>query len=102
MCYFDRSLGTAGQLGDAASRGRSPRGDRGLLDNHPAATLALRRAAAQRAAPDLAPGAGVPGLRLPAETIGALGVVMRGEHILALQGWRLLWGWDTLLEPEDP
>lgn len=50
-----RSPGTPGQLGDAASGGRGPRGDRGLLDDHPAATLALRWAAAQRAAPHLAP-----------------------------------------------
>lgn len=50
-----RSLGTAGQPGDAASGRCGPCGDRGLLDDHPAAAVALRRAAAQRAAPGLAP-----------------------------------------------
>lgn len=50
-----RSLGTAGQPGDAASGRCGPCGDRGLLDDHPAAAVALRRAAAQRTAPGLAP-----------------------------------------------
>lgn len=50
-----RPPGPAGQLGDAASGRRSAGRDRGLLDDHPAATLALRWAAAQRAAPHLAP-----------------------------------------------
>lgn len=48
-----RSLGTAGQPGDAASSRRSPCRDRGLLDDHPAAAVALHRAPVQRTAPCL-------------------------------------------------
>lgn len=50
-----RSLGTAGQLGDAASGRCSPCRDWGLLDDHPAAAVALCRPPAQRTAPCLAP-----------------------------------------------
>lgn len=48
-----RSPGTAGQPGDAASRRRSPCRDRGLLDDHPAAAVALHRAPVQWPAPCL-------------------------------------------------
>lgn len=49
-----RSPGTPGQPGDAASSGRCPHRDRGLVDDHPTAALALHRASAQRTAPRLA------------------------------------------------
>lgn len=45
-----RPLGAACQLGNAASGGRCSRGDRRLLDDHPAAAVALRWPASQRAA----------------------------------------------------
>lgn len=54
-CFPCRSLGTAGQLGDAASGRCSPCRDWGLLDDHPAAAVALCRPPAQRTAPCLAP-----------------------------------------------
>lgn len=50
-----RSLGAPSQPGDAASSWCSPCGDRGLLDDHPAASVALRRAPAQWTTPCLAP-----------------------------------------------
>lgn len=90
-----RSPGAAGQLGDAAGRGRGPRGDRGLLDDHPAATLALRWAAAQRTAPSLAPNSpgadcAATGLQLSAEN--------PSEHRARRRGGRR----EALLVPEDP
>lgn len=48
-----RPPGPPSQPGAAASRGRSARGDRGLLGDHPAAPVALHRAEAQRTATGL-------------------------------------------------
>uniref|UniRef100_A0A3Q2ZYU0 Lymphoid-restricted membrane protein n=1 Tax=Kryptolebias marmoratus TaxID=37003 RepID=A0A3Q2ZYU0_KRYMA len=48
-----RSAGSAGQPGDAARRGRGARGDGGLLDDHPAAAVAVHGASAQRTTPRL-------------------------------------------------
>uniref|UniRef100_A0A1A8FBE0 Lymphoid-restricted membrane protein n=1 Tax=Nothobranchius korthausae TaxID=1143690 RepID=A0A1A8FBE0_9TELE len=48
-----RSVGSSGQPGDAASSGRCSGGDRRLLDDHPAAAVALHGAPAQRTTPSL-------------------------------------------------
>ena len=56
-----RSPGVAGLPGDAAGGGRGARGHRRLLDDHPAAAVALHRAPPQRTAPRLAPAKGTGG-----------------------------------------
>lgn len=48
-----RSPGSVGLPGDAAGCRRRPHGDGRLVDDHPAAAVALHRTAAQRPAPRL-------------------------------------------------
>lgn len=77
------SPGSAGQPGDAARGGCCPRGDGGLLDDHPAAAVALHGAPSQRTAPRLAPVLldAAPAHRPSAEIFCTLGLEMEKEKV---------------------